>query len=96
MIKRKIKYAGHVLRGSSGLSHLQVLESMLEGKMKVGASRKTWMKEDMCEWTGLDTYDKVKRAAEERENWRLKIGKYKERIKYEKVQRAAEKRDGNP
>ena len=26
MIKRKLKYAGHVLRGSSGSSHLQTLE----------------------------------------------------------------------
>ena len=33
---------------------------MLKRKMKVGAPRKSWMK-DMCEWTGLDTNDKVKR-----------------------------------
>jgi hypothetical protein len=26
MIKRKMKYAGHVLRGPSGLSHLRILE----------------------------------------------------------------------
>ena len=25
MIKRKLRYAGHVMRGSSGLSHLQIL-----------------------------------------------------------------------
>ena len=36
MIKRKMEYAGHVLRGSSGLSHLQTLEGRLEGKKKVG------------------------------------------------------------
>ena len=35
-IKRKLKYAGHVLKGSSGLSHLQILEDRLEGKRKVG------------------------------------------------------------
>src|SRR6184192_1318528 len=38
MIKRKLEYAGHVLRGSSGLSHLQILEGKveaLEGKKKV-------------------------------------------------------------
>ena len=28
MMKRKMKYAGHVLRGSSGLFHLQILEVM--------------------------------------------------------------------
>src|SRR6267154_2338791 len=36
MIRRKMKYAGHVLRGWSGLSHLQILEGMVEGKTKVG------------------------------------------------------------
>jgi len=34
MIKRKIKYARHVLRGSSDLSHLQKLEGRVEGKIK--------------------------------------------------------------
>src|SRR3954469_22157053 len=32
MIKRKMQYAGHVLNGSSGLSHLQILEGRVEGK----------------------------------------------------------------
>ena len=32
MIKRKMKYAGHVMKGSSGLSQLQILEGRLEGK----------------------------------------------------------------
>ena len=36
MIKRKMKYAGHVLRGSSGLSHLHILEDKVEEKNKVG------------------------------------------------------------
>src|SRR5207247_806776 len=36
MIKRKMEYAGHVLRGSSGLSHLQILEGRVEDKKKVG------------------------------------------------------------
>ena len=30
MIKRKMEYAGHVFRGSSGLSHLQILEGQVE------------------------------------------------------------------
>jgi len=29
MKKRKLEYAGHVLRGSSGKSHLMLLESLL-------------------------------------------------------------------
>src|SRR3989442_986428 len=40
MIKRKMEYAGHVLRGSSGLSHLQILEGRVEEKKKSGLSNK--------------------------------------------------------
>ena len=38
IIKRKMKYAEHVLRGSSGLSHLQILQSRVETKKKVESS----------------------------------------------------------
>ena len=41
MMKRKLayaaSYAGHVLSGSSGLSHLQILEGPMEGKKRVGS-----------------------------------------------------------
>ena len=70
MIKRKMEYAGHVLRGSSGLSHLQILEGRVEGKKKVGCPIRIWMK-DICEWSLLGSYDKVKRAAEDRKRWKL-------------------------
>src|SRR5437867_9285498 len=40
MIKRKMEYAGHVLRGSSGLSHLQILECKVEEKKEGGWSIK--------------------------------------------------------
>ena len=79
MRKKKMEYAGHVLRGSSGCSHLQILECQLGGKYKVGAPRKIWMN-DILEWTGLDTYGKVKRKAEDRQGWR-------------KVQREMKKRE---
>ena len=36
MMKRKLRYAGHVFRGSSGLSHLQILEGFCGGKKKSG------------------------------------------------------------
>ena len=55
MKKRKLKYAGHALRGSSKLSHLQILESRIEGKRKQGAPRRVWIK-DVCEW--VDWNDK--------------------------------------
>src|SRR3989441_3060460 len=70
IMKRKLRYAGHVLRGSSGLPHLQILEGYVEGKRKVGRPRRTWLK-DIIEWTGLGDYGKVKRAAEERKSWKL-------------------------
>ena len=56
-VKRKMKYTGPVLRGSSGLSYLQILEGMVEKKMKVGCPIKISMK-DICEWTGLGTYER--------------------------------------
>ena len=53
MIKMKMEYAGHVLRGSSDLSHLQILEGRIEGKKKVGCPIRIWMK-DICERTGYE------------------------------------------
>ena len=60
MRKRKLEYAGHVLRGSSGESHLYLLE---------GRPRRTWMK-DIIDWTGIDTYGEVKMVAEDRSRWK--------------------------
>src|SRR6267154_1695979 len=40
MMKRKMKYAGHVLRDSSGLTQLQILEGYVKGKRKVCAPRR--------------------------------------------------------
>lgn len=80
MMKRKLNYAGHVLRGSSGLTHLQILEGRIEGKKKRGAPRRTWLK-DICEWVSWNkennfsekegTYGMIKRIAEKRNRWKL-------------------------
>src|SRR3989441_351948 len=70
IIKRKIEYAGHVLRVSSGLSHLQILEGRVEGKNKVARPIRILMN-DIWDWSLLDTYDNVKRAAEARKRWKL-------------------------
>ena len=72
MIKRKMKYAGHVMRGSSGLSHLQILEGRLEGKQKIGSPKIKWM-DDITDWRRLETYGEVKRAAEQKESLRLMV-----------------------
>jgi len=50
MVKRKMEYAGHVLRGSSGLIHLQILEGRLQGTRKQGRPRRTWM-DDLTDWS---------------------------------------------
>ena len=56
MMKRKLAYAIYVLRGSSGLSHSQILDyGPMEGKKKVGSPRRSWMK-DILEW--IDWNDK--------------------------------------
>ena len=70
MMKRNLRYAGHVLRGSSDLSHLQILGGCVEGNRKVGKPRRTWLK-DIMEQTSLGDYGKVKRAADKRKNWKL-------------------------
>jgi exonuclease III len=72
MRRRKMEFAGHVLRGSSGLAHLEVLEGRVEGKRKVGRPNKTWM-DDILKWTGLERYGEVKRAAEDRHRWKLMV-----------------------
>ena len=66
-MKRKLRYVGHVLRGSSGLSLPQILEGYVEEKRKAGGPRRTWMK-DIIEWIHLRDCGKVKRAAEERKS----------------------------
>ena len=71
-MRRKWRYAGHVLRGSSGTSHLQIIEGKMVGKPKVGRIKRTLLK-DICEWTGLGTYEKVKRTAEERKEWKRTV-----------------------
>ena len=63
--KRKLKYAGHVMRGSSGETHLYILEGKMSGKKPRGRPRRIWM-DDITEWTGLKTYGETKRIAEDR------------------------------
>ena len=42
----------------------------MEGKRKIGAPRRVWMK-DLMDWTGVEKYIMVKRVAEERASWSL-------------------------
>ena len=69
MMKRKLEYGGHVLRGSSGKTHLIILEGKIEGKRAQGRPRLTWI-DDIKVWTRLKTYGEVKRIAEDRYRWK--------------------------
>ena len=52
MWKRKMEFAGHVLRGSSGNAHLRILEKKICGKRFRGRPRLTWT-DDVMKWTTL-------------------------------------------
>jgi len=57
------------MRGSSGEAHLHILEGIVNEKKNIGRPRLTCMN-DVIEWTGLKTYENVKRTAEDRDKWR--------------------------
>jgi len=69
IVKQKLAFAGHVLRGSSGDNAVQILEGKLDGKIAQGRPRRMWI-DDIKDWTNLDSYASIKRAAEDRINWR--------------------------
>jgi len=64
-----VMYGGHVMRSSSGEAHLYILEGQVCGKRPRGRPRLTWM-DDIIDWTGLKSYENVKRIAEDRNRWK--------------------------
>ena len=52
MWESKIEFADHALRGSSGHSHLYILEGKVSGKRLRGRPRLTWT-DDIMKWTNL-------------------------------------------
>ena len=65
LARRKLKYAGHVLRGSGGGLLSLVSKGFLEGKRGRGRRKKMW-NTDIKEWTGMRTFGEPKRRAEDR------------------------------
>jgi len=59
-----LEYARHVLRGSSGIDHLYILEGKVKEKRARGRPRLTWI-DDIVEWTVIDTCDKIKSTSED-------------------------------
>lgn len=67
--ERKMKFAGHVLRGSSGKLLNLILEGYIEGVRDRGRQRRTWG-DDVKEWSRTTTMGEAKRMAENRDEWR--------------------------
>jgi len=55
----------HVLRGSSGKTHLDILEGKVKEKRARGRPRLTWI-DDTVEWTEIDMYERIKTTSEDR------------------------------
>lgn len=70
LAKRKLKFAGHVMRRSGENKLVQlVMEGLVEGKRDRGRQRRVWG-DDLKEWTKSTSIGQVKRQAEDRVVWR--------------------------
>ncbi|KAG1653599.1 hypothetical protein GQR58_025468 [Nymphon striatum] len=69
--ERKVRFAGHVMRGSSGdlLNLILEVEGSIEGVRNRGRQRRT-RGDDVKEWSRTTSIGDAKRTAESRENWR--------------------------
>jgi len=63
--RQKMAYAGHVLRGSSGLN---ALLGKISGVKARGRPRRAWT-DDLKDWTQLRNNRELKRTAEDRTIW---------------------------
>lgn len=72
LFKRKMRFAGHIMRGSSGQLTQLVLEGMIDGQRDRGRQRRTWG-EDIKEWSGSKSIEIAKRRSENRRNWRVMV-----------------------
>jgi len=72
IVKQKLSYAGHILRGSSGDNIQMILEGTIYAKKARGRPRRMWT-DDIYEWSANKTYGEVKRLAADRETWKKMI-----------------------
>src|SRR5215469_2448751 len=78
VMKRKWKYAGHIIRGSSGSRLVTALEGWTEREKRPGRPRREWI-DDLKDWSSIKSYVELKRKAEDRTLWQsmranLRIG----------------------
>ena len=66
--RQKMAYVGHVLRGSSGLNALLIMEGKISVVKARGRPRRAWT-DDLKDWTELRNYSELKRTAEDRTIW---------------------------
>ena len=66
--KRKLRFVGHVLRGSSGDLANLVVEGLINGKRDRGKQRRKWA-DDAKDWTGTSSMGEIKRKAENKMSW---------------------------
>ena len=67
--KRKMRFAGHVIRGSCGELTSLVIEGMVEGKRDKGQQRRKW-DDDVKNWSRITRFGDIKRKAEDKLAWR--------------------------
>ena len=67
--KRKVKYAGHIFRGSGGERSKLLIEGFIEGKRSRGKPRADWMN-SIKNWCGTKNYGELKKLASHRGVWR--------------------------
>jgi len=59
IVRLKLTYVGHVLRGSGGTNALVILEGKIKGKTAKGRPKRMWF-DDIMQWTMLKDYSEVK------------------------------------
>ena len=68
LARRKLRYACHIMRGSSGGLVQLVLEGYIEGKKGQGRPRRIWG-DDIKEWSNCKTIGMAKRLSESKPSW---------------------------
>ena len=72
LFKRKMEFAGHVLRGSSGTMYNNIIEGYIHGKRDKGRQRRTWI-DNLKDQTGIKNFGASKRTAEDKVKWKLMV-----------------------